>query len=35
LKEPEKNVELKVIVIAKQSVIKTKKGEIIQFLVAD
>jgi hypothetical protein len=33
--QAEKNIELRIMVIAKQSVFKTKRGEIVQFLVAD
>jgi ssDNA-binding replication factor A large subunit len=35
LLSPEKNIEVKIIVVSKQGVFKTKKGEIVQFLVAD
>ena len=35
LQQPQKNIEIRVVIINKQSIIKTKKGDIGQFLVAD
>lgn len=34
-KEPERNIELKMMVLERQAVFNTKKGAIHQFLVAD